>query len=127
GPVPYGALGFTPEMSTCKPASRLDPADRWDPAACPSAFDFPDDEALIAAEFAKNLPFALATARSAADPGHPVSVSGRATPAAVVDRFDVSYGDPQTVAVTARRDQRRRRLNYRVNGGPVEQAQVGEW
>jgi Zinc carboxypeptidase/Immune inhibitor A peptidase M6 len=127
GHVSYGALGFTPEMSTCQTASRLDPADRWDPAACPSAFDFPDDETLIAGEFAKNLPFALATARSAADPGHPVSPAGRATPEFVVHRFDVSYGDPQVVAVTARRDQRMRRLNYRVNGGPAQRARVSEW
>ena len=127
GHVAYGALGFTPEMSSCQTASASNPADRWEPAACPGAFDFPDDQALIAAEFAKNLPFALATAGSAADPGHPVSSSGRATPEFVVDRFDVSYGDPQTVAVTARRDQRRRRLNYRVNGGPLQQAHVDEW
>ena len=45
----------------------------------------------------------------------------------MVDSFDVSYGDPQTVAVTARRDQRQRRLNYRVNGGRTQRAPVDEW
>ena len=39
----------------------------------------------------------------------------------------MSYGDPQTVAVTARRDQRRRRLNYRINGGRIHQVPVTEW
>ena len=49
-----------------------------------------------------------------------MSLAGRQTPEFVVDGFDVSYGDPQTVAVTARRDQHNRRLDYRVNGGPVQ-------
>ena len=58
------------------------------------------------AEFEKNIPFALATAQSALDPDDPVSVVGRTAPDFVVDSFDVSYGDPQTVAVTARRVRR---------------------
>ena len=33
-----------------------------------------------------------------------MSVVGIDTPNFVVDSFDVSYGDPQTVAVTAKRD-----------------------
>ena len=123
----HGSLAFTPEMSACQTASAADPNDAFDPAGCSSLFDFPDDEALVAAEFAKNVPFALAAARSAPDPDNPVSPVGRTTPEFVVDSFDVSYGDPQTVAVTARRDQRQRRLNYRVNGGPTRRARVDEW
>jgi hypothetical protein len=123
----YGTLGFTAEMSACATASATDPADQFNPADCASAFNFPDDEALIAAEFNKNVPFALATARSATDPDHPVSVTGRTTPEFVVDKFAVSYGDPQTVAVMARRDQSDRRLNYRVNGGEAQRARVREW
>ena len=96
----------------------------WEPAGCTNAFQFPDDEALIEAEFRKNLPFALATARSAADPADPVTVTGRQAPEFVVDSFDVSYGDPQTVAVTARRDQHNQRLEYRVNGGRTQRARV---
>ena len=53
------------------------------------------------AEFEKNIPFAIATAQSALDPDDPVSVVDRTTADFVVDSFDVSYGDPQTVAVTA--------------------------
>ncbi len=68
----YGTLGVLVEMSTCQTASAADPTDAWEPAGCANAFLFPDDEALIEAEFRKNLPFALATARSAADPADPV-------------------------------------------------------
>ncbi len=123
----YGTLGLLVEMSTCQTVSASDPTDTWEPAGCTNAFLFPDDEALIEAEFRKNVPFALATAQSAADPADPVTVTGRQPPEFVVDRFDVSYGDPQTVAVTARRDQHNQRLEYRVNGGRTQRAHVGEW
>ncbi len=99
----YGTLGFTPEMATCESASDVDPDDEWEAEDCESGFHFPDDEASIQAEFEKNIPFALAVAESAADPDDPVSVVGIDTPNFVVDSFDVSYGDPQTVAVTAKR------------------------
>ena len=59
------------------------------------------------AEFEKNIPFALAVAQSAQDPANPVSVVGRTAPDFAVDSFAVSYGDPQPVAVTARRDMRK--------------------
>ena len=65
--------------------------------------------------------------RSTHDPDDPVSVVGRATPDFVVDAFEVSYGDPQAVAVIARRDQRHRRLNYRINRGRVHRVPVTEW
>ena len=100
----YGTLGFTPEMSTCEAASDAVRDDEWLAEDCDSGFNFPDDEGLIQAEFEKNIPFALAVAESAADPDDPVSVVGIDTPNFVVDSFDVSYGDPQTVAVTAKRD-----------------------
>ena len=102
----YGTLAFTPEMSTCETASAVDPDDAYEPEDCESVFNFPDSEALIQAEFEKNIPFALAVARSAQDPDDPVSVVGRTAPDFAVDSFAVSYGDPQPVAVTARRDLR---------------------
>ena len=92
----YGTLGFTPEMSTCEAASPPIPTTSGTPRTARSGFEFPDDEALIQAEFEKNIPFALAVAESAADPDDPVSVVGIDTPNFVVDSFDVSYGDPQT-------------------------------
>lgn len=123
----YGTLAFTPEMATCQTASAADPADAFDPAACRSVFEFPDSEPLVQAEFAKNLPFALAVARSAQDPSNPVSAVGRGVPDFVLDPFAVSYGTPQTVAVTARRDLADLELNYRVAGGPEQRSDVREW
>ena len=123
----YGTLGLTVEMSLCQTAAAADPGDRWDPAGCPNILEFPDDEALVDAEFRKNVPFALSIAQSAADPADPVTVAGRQAPEFVVDSFDVSYGDPQTVAVTARRDQHNQRLEYRVNGGRTQRARLREW
>ena len=123
----YGTLGLTVEMSLCETAAASDPGDEFDPAGCANILEFPDDEALVDAEFRKNLPFALSVAQSAADPADPVTVAGRQAPEFVVDSFDVSYGDPQTVAVTARRDQHNQRLEYRVNGGRTERARLREW
>jgi hypothetical protein len=123
----YGTLAFTPEMSTCETISESDPNDEWDPDDCPSSFSFPDDEELIQAEFEKNVPFAIATAQSALDPDDPVSVVGIETTDFLVDSFDTSYGDPQPVAVTARRSLRNLRLNYSINGGPTTSTPVSEW
>ena len=76
----YGTLAFTPEMSTCETASAVDPDDEYLPEDCESIFNFPDSEALVQAEFEKNIPFALAIAQSAPDPDDPVSVVGRTAP-----------------------------------------------
>jgi hypothetical protein len=56
-----------------------------------------------------------------------VSVVGLDTPDFIVDGFDVSYGDPQTVAVTARRSQVLRWMNYSINGGHTQRRLVSEW
>ena len=114
-------------MATCETAAESVPDDEWDPADCTSVFIFPDDEELVQAEFEKNIPFAIATAQSALDPDDPVSVVDRTTADFVVDSFDVSYGDPQTVAVTARRSQVRRVMTYRINGGRPHVTSVREW
>jgi hypothetical protein len=123
----YDVLAFTPEMATCQTASAVDPADEFEPGDCDSVFHFPDSEALVQAEYEKNIPFAIATAQSAADPDDPVSVVGTDTPAFVVDSFDVSYGDPQTVAVTAKRDVRAMQMQYSINGGRVHRERPSEW
>ncbi|SCF29341.1 M14 family metallopeptidase [Micromonospora mirobrigensis] len=125
--VRYKTLGFTPEMSTCQTASASDPDDQWDPADCVSGFIFPDDEKLISAEVAKNLPFALAVAKSAGDPDDPASVVGRSTPDFVVDSFDTSYGRTQQVATIARRALKDVRMHYLVNGGRPKTVKVREW
>ncbi|HEX8628527.1 MAG TPA: M14 family zinc carboxypeptidase, partial [Catenuloplanes sp.] len=125
--VRYGTLGFTPEMSTCQAASASVPDDEWEPADCVSGFIFPDDERLIAAEVAKNIPFALSVAKSAKDPANPVSVLGRTTPDFVVDAFDVSYGSRQQVAATVKRSVRDVKLRYRINGGRERSVVPREW
>ncbi len=123
----YGTLGFTPEMSTCEAASDSDPNDEWEAADCGSGFEFPDDEGLVQAEFEKNIPFALSVAKSADDPDDPESVVGREAEDFRVDTFEVSHGDPQTVAVVAKRALDDVRLNYRINGGRTQTARVSEW
>ncbi len=123
----WGGLGFTPEMSTCTAASNSVPDDEWLAEDCVSDFIFPDDEGLIQAEFEKNIPFAIATGRSALDPDDPVSVVGRSTADFVVDTFDVSYGTKQPVAVTARRALKDVRMHYTVNGGRPRTENVREW
>ncbi|MET8525001.1 M14 family zinc carboxypeptidase [Micromonospora sp. NPDC005172] len=125
--VRYGTLGFTPEMSTCDSAAAVDPDDEWRPEDCVSDFIFPDDETLIAGEVAKNLPFALAVAKSAVDPDDPVSVVGRSTPDFVVDAFDTSYGRTQQVASITRRALKNVRMHYTVNGGRPKTVGVREW
>ncbi|MBX6765970.1 MAG: immune inhibitor A, partial [Actinomadura rubrobrunea] len=123
----YGTLTISPEMSTCQTASAVDPNDQWKPEDCASVFNFPDDEKLIQQEFAKNLPLAIATAKSAHTPDRPVSVVGKTTPDLVVDAFDVSHGRTQPVAVIARRSLKGLTLRYRVNGGRTHSGPVREW
>ncbi|MFF8410256.1 M14 family metallopeptidase [Streptomyces omiyaensis] len=125
-----GMQMFTPEMSTCATASRVDPDDAWEAADCASVFTFPDDEKLIRAEFAKNVPFALAVAESAARPDDPVSPVGAPAPALVPDPFTTSYaaaGEEQRVAVTARKSLRAKTLHYRIDGGRTHRAGVEAW
>lgn len=123
----YGTLGFTPEMTTCESASDSIPDDEWLAEDCESGFNFPDDEELIEAEFQKNIPFALAVAESALDPDDPISVVNRDAEDFRVDSFTVSYGDPQTVAVWAKRALKAKAMHYSINGGKAKRANVSEW
>ena len=100
----------------------MNPDDQWEAEDCQSGFNFPDDEALIQAEFEKNIPFALAVAESALDPDDPVSVVGRDAEDFRVDSFSVSYGDPQTVAVWAKRALKAKTMYYSINGGKATKA-----
>ncbi|MEU7819731.1 M14 family zinc carboxypeptidase [Catellatospora sp. NPDC049133] len=123
----YGTLGFTPEMTTCETVSNSIPDDEWLAEDCASGFNFPDDEELIQAEFAKNIPFALSLAKSAARPDDPVSVLGHVTPHFVTDSFDVSYGRSQAVAATIRRTLKNVKVNWKINGGATKSGSVKEW
>jgi hypothetical protein len=121
-----GALAWTPELSE----------------GCPGCgFVFPDDEALVQAEFERNLPFAMSVATSAVDPANPKTVTGITTKPFYIDSddpykrsnpgtqlsFTRSYGDPQPVAVTAKRSLGRVTAKYRINGGAVQSAPTSEW
>jgi hypothetical protein len=108
-----GALSWTPELEE---------------GCVGCGFVFPDNEADVQAEFAKNLPFALDLAKSAPNPGNPQSHLGNTVQPFYLDvgqdgkflpdgpdpektnnpmsdfTFSVSYGDPQPVRVLAKRD-----------------------
>ena len=121
-----GTLAWTPELS----------------AGCDGCgFVFPDDEELVQAEFERNLPFAHSVARSAQDPDDPKTVTGIRTKPFYIDSddpykrgnpgvqlsFTTSYGDPQPVAVIAKRSLGPVKVKYRINGGRVHWAPTREW
>ncbi|MCS0603289.1 M14 family zinc carboxypeptidase [Streptomyces sp. LP11] len=124
-----GMAMFTPEMSTCETASNVDPDDAWKPQDCRSVFNFPDDEKLIQQEFAKNVPFALSVAETAAHPDRPSSSVGLKaadfTPAAFTTSY--SRGADQEVSVVVRRAVRDKELKYRVNGGRTRDQALRHW
>jgi hypothetical protein len=124
-----GMAMFTPEMSTCQSASDSDPNDAWKAADCRSIFTFPDDEKLIQREFAKNIPFALSVAESAAHPDRPASSVGLTAADFTPAPFTTSYsrGADQEVSVVVRKSVRDKELKYRVNGGRVEDMALRPW
>jgi hypothetical protein len=123
-----GTIAFTPVLGEGTPGA---------------GFVFPDDEALIQAEFVETLPFHLALARSARTPAQPASPVGVALDPFYLDqddidpqngqhslfdfRFSRSYGSPQEVRVLARRSLGPVTLKYKVNGGTVQTATTSEW
>ena len=108
----YGILAFLVELDE----------------GCPNCgFVFPDDPALVEAEFRRNLPFALDLARSAATPDQPSSHLGLVPPALVAEPFPLSYGDPQPVQALAARRLGPVTLRYRVNGGDPLSSPTVEW
>ena len=124
-----GMMMYTPEMSTCATASRIDPNDPWNAADCASVFTFPDDEKLIQQEFAKNVPFALSVAETSLHPDQPSSSLGLKAADFTPDPFTVSYarGGDQEVSVVARTSVRDKELRYRVNGGRVHDQALKRW
>ncbi|MFD5031127.1 M14 family zinc carboxypeptidase [Streptomyces sp. NPDC058405] len=124
-----GTMMFTPEMTTCQTASASDPGDAWEARDCRSGFNFPDDEKLIQEEFAKNVPFALSVAETAAHPDQPSSSVGLDAPDFTLDPFTTSYarGADQEVSVIARKSVRDKELNYRINGGRTHDENLKAW
>jgi hypothetical protein len=123
-----GTVAFTPELGEGVPGA---------------GFVFPDDEALIQAEFEKTRAFHLGLARSATDPDDPASPVGIEAEPFYLDqddidpqngqqslfdfRFAVSYGDPQEVRVLAKRSLGNVTLNYQINDGAVHSESTSEW
>lgn len=121
-----GTLAWTPELSE---------------GCTGCGFVFPDDEALVQAEFERNLPFADSVARSAVDPDDPKSVLDIKTKPFYLNSDDAyksglpganltfaySYGDPQQVAVVAKRSLGAVSVKYRINGGSVHSASTSQW
>ncbi|MET8391681.1 M14 family zinc carboxypeptidase [Streptomyces anthocyanicus] len=124
-----GMAMFTPEMSTCKTASDVDPDDQWNARDCQSGFNFPDDEKLIQQEFAKNVPFALSVAETAAHPDRPSSAVGLDAADFTPAPFTTSYarGADQEVSVVVRKSVRDKELKYRVNGGRTHDTALRPW
>ncbi|MFE9179085.1 M14 family zinc carboxypeptidase [Streptomyces sp. NPDC007126] len=124
-----GMAMFTPEMSTCQTASDVDPDDQWNARDCQSGFNFPDDEKLIQEEFAKNIPFALSVAETAAHPDRPSSSVGLDAADFTPAPFATSYarGADQEVSVVVRKSVRDKELKYRVNGGRTHDATLRPW
>jgi murein tripeptide amidase MpaA len=121
-----GTLAWTPELSP----------------GCPGCgFVFPDDEQLVQEEFLRNLPFAESVAESAADPDDPKSNLGIKTKPFYLESDDAykrgipsvhlsfkeSYGDPQPVAVIAKRSLGAITAKWKVNGGATKSASTTEW
>jgi hypothetical protein len=92
-----------------------------------SGFVFQDVESDVQDEFERHVQFALDLARSADSPSRPDSHLGNKVPNFVVNDFEISYGNPQTVQVNARRDLGAISLKYRVNGGAVRTRSTSEW
>jgi hypothetical protein len=113
----YKTLGWTPEMDVSDPAR----------GGGESVFEFQDSAGDLQDAFDKNLPFALDVAKSAKDPANPVERLGIHVPDFVPATFSVSYGDPQTVEVNAKRELGKVRVRYQINGGATKSADTSEW
>ena len=92
-------------------------------------------------EFERNLPFARVGGRLGGRPRRPGPSSASTTKPFYVDSddpykrgnpgaqlsFAYSYGDPQPVAVIAKRSLGAVTVKYRINGGAVQSAPTSEW
>ena len=92
----------------------------------PGGFVFQDSEADIQAEFQKNLAFALDLAVGRR-PGQPGSHLGNTAPDLVPTTFPISYGDPQTVEVNAKKSLGAVDVYWQVDGGASKSAPTTEY
>jgi len=104
-------------------------------------FVFPDNEALVQAEFENTLAFDQSVAKSALDPANPKSALGLTTKPFYLEsddtykaglpltnfKFAVSYGDPQMVRVVAKRSLGDVTLKWQIGTGAIHSAPTTEW
>ncbi len=114
----YGTLSFTPE---------LDPGDPDVDPDTDGCFIFQDDADDVESVFQSQIQFSLDMARSAEDPADVQSHLGNKAPNFEADSFDVSYGDPQTAQVSAKRKLGAITLHWQVDGGDEQTAPTAEW
>jgi hypothetical protein len=122
----YGSLAYTVELEGGSGPGVGGTAEGPD-AFDPGGFVFQDSEAAVQDQFERNLEFALDLARSAKNPGRPVSHLGNTAPDFEPSAFDVSYGSPQTVEVNANRDLGPVDVHWRVGDGAVQTARTSEF
>ena len=122
----YGVLAYTVELEPGSGPGVGGTVDGPDSFA-PNGFVFQDSEAAVEDEYQRNLQFALDMARSAKNPGRPVSHLGNVAPDFVPHTFKTSYGSPQTVEVNANRDLGPVNVSWQVNGGAVQTAPTSEF
>jgi hypothetical protein len=122
----YGSLAYTVELEPGTGPGVGGTVNGPDSFA-PGGFVFQDSEAAVEDEFQRNLQFALDLARSAKNPGRPVSHLGNVAPDFEPHKFTISNGDPQTVEVNANRDLGPVEVSWRVNGGAVHSAPTTEY
>jgi murein tripeptide amidase MpaA len=93
-----------------------------------SGFEFEDNENQVQKEFLRHLPFTIDLAEASHNPVEiPGNQFGHTTPDFVLDTFKWSYGDPQTVQVTAKRKLGDVSLKYKINGGGAITKPTSEW
>ncbi len=124
----HGIMAYTPELATCQTALSY-PESTLPDDYCSgrSQFEFPDDEALVQAEFERNLPYALSLAESADDPANPESSLGLEAADFEVQSFEESWGTAQEVAVWAKREFKQLRMHSSINGAAATTQSISEW
>ena len=124
----YGAFGFTPEMGTCEAASDANPDDEWEAEDCGTGFEFPDDEALVEAEFRAQHPV-----RARRSPSRRMTRTTRSpSSAATAPDFRARHVRRLLRRPADRRGDGQARLkklqlNYRINNGKTKTVNVSEW
>ena len=113
----YKTLGWTPEMDVSDP----------DRGGGESVFEFQDSRPTCRTRSTRTCRSRSTWPSRPKDPANPVERLGIDVPDFVPATFAVSYGDPQTVEVNAKRELGKVRVRYQINGGATKSADTTEW